>query len=75
MLEFELSVAVPPTHIGPLLVAPVDDGTGLTVIIFVAVAVIEQLPVGLVYVAVTVFVPDVSQVTVAEYEPVPPVIV
>ena len=34
-LEFALNVAVPPTHIEPLLVAPVDDGTGLTVTVVV----------------------------------------
>ena len=28
-LELAESVTVPPAHIGPLLVAPVDDGTGL----------------------------------------------
>ena len=30
-VELAESVAVPPTHIGPLLVAPVDDGIALTV--------------------------------------------
>lgn len=30
-LELAVSVAVPPTHIGPLLVAPVEEGVGLTV--------------------------------------------
>ena len=30
-LEFAVSVTVPPTHIGPLFVAPEDAGTGLTV--------------------------------------------
>jgi hypothetical protein len=31
LLEFELNVTVPPIQIAPLLVAPVVDGTGLTV--------------------------------------------
>ena len=35
LLELEESVTVPPTHIGPLLVAPVEDGTGLTVTVVV----------------------------------------
>ncbi len=30
-LELANRFAVPPTHIAPPLVAPVDDGTGLTV--------------------------------------------
>ena len=30
LLEFAESVTVPPEQIGPPLVAPVDDGTGLT---------------------------------------------
>ena len=34
-LELEESVTVPPTHIGPLLVAPVEVGTGLTVTVVV----------------------------------------
>ena len=34
-LEFALSVVVPPTHIGPLLVAPDDAGTGLTLTVVV----------------------------------------
>jgi hypothetical protein len=34
-LELDESVTVPPTHIGPLLVAPVDDGIGLTVTVVV----------------------------------------
>ncbi len=35
LLELEESVTVPPSHIGPLLVAPVEDGTGLTVTVVV----------------------------------------
>jgi hypothetical protein len=35
LLELDESVTVPPTHIGPLLVAPVDDGIGLTVTVVV----------------------------------------
>ena len=31
LLELALSVTVPPLHIVPLFVAPVEDGTGLTV--------------------------------------------
>ena len=34
-LELADNVTVPPTHIGPLLVAPVEDGTGLTVTVVV----------------------------------------
>jgi hypothetical protein len=34
-VELAESVAVPPTHIAPPLVAPVDDGTGLTVTVVV----------------------------------------
>jgi hypothetical protein len=34
-VELADSVAVPPTHIAPPLVAPVDDGTGLTVTVVV----------------------------------------
>lgn len=30
LLELAFKVAVPPLHIAPLLVAPVDDGTGFT---------------------------------------------
>jgi hypothetical protein len=41
-LELEESVTVPPTHIGPLFVAPVDDGTGLTVTVVVYTVVGEQ---------------------------------
>jgi hypothetical protein len=31
LLELAERVTVPPAHIGPLLVAPVDDGAGLIV--------------------------------------------
>ncbi len=34
-LELEERVTVPPTQIGPLFVAPVDDGTGFTVTVVV----------------------------------------
>jgi hypothetical protein len=30
-LELAVSVTLPPTHIGPLFVAPVEEGAGLTV--------------------------------------------
>ena len=35
LLELSLKVAVAPTHIGPSFVAPVEDGTGLTVTVVV----------------------------------------
>ena len=35
LLELAETVTVPVTHIGPLLVAPVDDGKGLTVAVVV----------------------------------------
>ena len=35
LFEFEERFTVPPTHIGPLFVAPVDDGIGFTVTIVV----------------------------------------
>lgn len=30
LLEFEFNTIVPPLHIAPIFVAPVDDGTGFT---------------------------------------------
>jgi hypothetical protein len=41
-LEFADRVTVPPTQIGPLFVAPVDDGTGLTVTVVVYTVVGKQ---------------------------------
>jgi hypothetical protein len=41
-LELADRVTVPPTQIGPLLVAPVDDGIGLTVTVVVYTVVGEQ---------------------------------
>lgn len=35
LLELAESVAVPPTHMGPLFVAPVEDGMVLTVTVVV----------------------------------------
>ena len=46
LLELALSVADPPKHIGPSFVAPVDEGTGLTVTAVVyTVAGLQPLPV------------------------------
>ena len=55
-LELALSVAVPPTHTGPLFVAPVDDGTGFTVTVVVYTVVGAH--------------PDPVLLTVSEYVPV-----
>ena len=45
MLEFALKVTVPPLQIVPLFVAPVEDGTGLTVTVVVyTVAGAQPLP-------------------------------
>ena len=53
MLELALNVAVPPKQIGLLLVAPVDDGTGLTVTVVVYTVEGEQ--------------PEPTLLTVSEY--------
>ncbi len=41
-LEFAERVTVPPTHIGLVLVAPVEEGTGLTVTVVVYTVAGEQ---------------------------------
>ena len=43
--EFELSDAVPPTHIGLLCVIPVDTGTWFTVTVVVYTGEVQPLPV------------------------------
>lgn len=57
LVEFALRVAFPPMQIGPLLVGPVDDGTGLTAEVVTAVALQPSWSV-----TVKVYVPDVVAV-------------
>ncbi len=56
LLDIEFNVTVPPTHIGPLFVGPLDDGIGftVTVVVYGVVGLQPALLTVSVYVLVTV---------------------
>ncbi len=71
LLEFECNVTVPPIHIGAVLVAPVDEGDGVTlaVVVFVALQPLTE------YVVTTLNTPAVTLVVGVKLGEVDPVLV